>query len=358
MIANQLDGTYPKPSPAEMSAPPAPSGPVPDLSFYDELAPQLSGGKDSALMLWLLMGAARSAGLVHRVRTYHASLGLLDWPTVSFDGRRWLGAAELAAAQSAFFGVPEGLHVEATRTKRGADGQRTPHWLLTEMAAYGRFPRGGSRYCTKSAKDSVISAVWTPTVTDRSRELGRPYRILKIMGMRRDESRSRSLLPVFRTVVDNRARRVDEWLPALEWSTPAVKEWCESYPIARHWTYDSYPGAGDWAGTSRCSCSFCVFASRRDLLLSVGRRPRLAALYAEVEAVRGDTFTPRLRLHDLIHQVERGDAPDPGLVCADDSPAFDALVRQVRAALVLPPRKPVDRSRDAALSCTQCDGCM
>ncbi len=42
----------------------------------------------------------------------------------------------------------------------------------------------------------------------------------------------------------------------------------------------------------RCSCSLCVFASCRDLLLAVGRRPRLAGLYAEVEQARGDSFRP------------------------------------------------------------------
>lgn len=38
------------------------------------------------------------------------------------------------------------------------------------------------------------------------------------------------------------------------------------------------------------SRAMCGFASRRDLLLSVGRRPRLADLYAEVARVRGESF--------------------------------------------------------------------
>ncbi|MDQ1051625.1 hypothetical protein [Streptomyces sp. V4I2] len=40
------------------------------------------------------------------------------------------------------------------------------------------------------------------------------------------------------------------------------------------------------------SCSLCVYASRRDLLLASGRRPRLAELYAEVERVRGTVSEP------------------------------------------------------------------
>ncbi|MFF0033956.1 hypothetical protein ACFYS7_38635 [Streptomyces avermitilis] len=48
------------------------------------------------------------------------------------------------------------------------------------------------------------------------------------------------------------------------------------------------PRAG--AEPGRCSCALCGFASRRDLLLSVGRRPQLADLYAEVKQERGDSF--------------------------------------------------------------------
>ena len=76
----------------------------------------------------------------------------------------------------------------------------------------------------------------------------------------------------------NGARVVQEWLPVKEWSTAAVKEWHADAPVPYAWTYDSVPGAGDWSGTSRCSCSLCVFASKGDVLLSIGRRPRLADL--------------------------------------------------------------------------------
>ncbi|MFD8339256.1 phosphoadenosine phosphosulfate reductase [Streptomyces solisilvae] len=329
--------------------------PRPDLTDYDLLAPQLSGGKDSALMMWLFMETARTAGVVERVRSYHASLGLLDWPGITYHGVYWPGVSELAARQSTAFGLPPDQHLEVTRTLTGPDGTRMPHSLLTEIAAYGRFPRLGSKYCTKSAKDTVVSASWTPFVTQRKKELGRPVRILKVQGIRRDESRSRSTLAPYRNVLANGARVVDEWLPALEWTTEEVKEWCGSMPIARHWTYDSVPGAGDWLGTSRCSCSLCSFASKRDLLLAIGRRPRLAALYELVESVRGDSLRSDWRIHDLIHLAKAPDAPDPGVVCDDDTPAFAMLEEQVRAALARPPRKAVVLARRAdTLPCTGC----
>ncbi|MFI6055953.1 phosphoadenosine phosphosulfate reductase [Streptomyces violascens] len=330
---------------------------APDLTAYDLIAPQLSGGNDSALTMWLLMDAARAAGVTDRVRSFHACLGPLDWPAITHGGRVWPGVAELAALQSAAFGLPAGQHTEVTRTLSGPDGTRMPHSLLTEIAAYGRFPRMGAKYCTKAAKESVISQSWTPYVTATSSELGRPVRILKVQGHRRDESRRRSTLTAFRTVQANSARIVDEWLPALDWPRPAVHEWSQDHPQLRHWTYDSVPGAGDFEGTSRCSCSLCSFAGVRDLLLAVARRPRLAALYAEVETTRGDRLRPDWRITDLIRHATTCGTPEPGVICPDDGPDFTALEEQVRAQLTQPPRKPVDLAARSARR-TLCDGCQ
>ncbi|MFD9791329.1 phosphoadenosine phosphosulfate reductase [Streptomyces sp. NPDC059070] len=321
---------------------PHPSSNPPDLASYDLLAPQLSGGKDSAVTMAVFMDAARAAGVEERVISYHSSLGVLEWPSVVFDGTRYPGVSELAALQSAAFGVPPERHIEVTRTLPGPDGTRMPHSLLTEIAAYGRFPRMGSPYCRKAAKESVVSSAWTPIVHRLGRELGRPVRILKVMGLRSDEGTDREKRPAFRTVQANGARIVDEWLPVKDWPTDAVKEWHATAPIPYSWTYNSAPGAGDWAGTSRCSCSLCVFASRRDLLLAIGRRPRLARLYAEVEQVRGDNFRPDWRISDLIRHAQQCGAPEPGVVCLDDGAEFAALEAQVHAALARPPRKSVD----------------
>lgn len=226
----------------------------PDLASYDLLAPQLSGGKDSAVMNCVFMDAAERAGVADRVISYHASLGVLEWPAVVFDGVRYPGVSELAALQSTAFGIPANRHVEVTRTLPAPDGTRMVHSLLTEMAAYGRFPRMGSPYCRKAAKESVVSAAWTPIVTRMKRELGRPVRILKVMGLRSDEGPDRKNRAAFRNIQTNSVRIVDEWLPIKEWSTADVKAWHATAPVPYSWTYDSAPGAGDWAGTSRHVC--------------------------------------------------------------------------------------------------------
>ncbi|MGW2557110.1 hypothetical protein [Streptomyces sp. NPDC001635] len=214
---------------------------APDLTSYDLLAPQLSGGKDSAVMMAVFMEAARASGVDDRVISYHSSLGVLEWPPVVFAGIRYPGVSELAALQSAAFGVPADRHMEVTRTMPGPDGTRMPHSLLTEIAAYGRFPRMGSPYCRKSAKESVVSSAWTPIVDRLKRELGHPVRILKVMGLRSDEGPDRVKRAAFRTVQANSARIVDEWLPVKDWSTHAVKEWHADAPVRYRWTYDWCP---------------------------------------------------------------------------------------------------------------------
>ncbi|MFD7604863.1 hypothetical protein ACFWAN_31015 [Streptomyces mirabilis] len=97
------------------------------MTAYDLLAPQLSGGKDSAVMMAVFMEAAQAAGVDDRVISYHASLAVLEWPPVVFDGIRYPGVSELAALQSTTFGVPADRHVEVTRTMPGPDGTQMPH---------------------------------------------------------------------------------------------------------------------------------------------------------------------------------------------------------------------------------------
>jgi hypothetical protein len=222
---------------------------TPDLAAYDLLAPQLSGGKDSGVMLWSFMQDAVAAGVTDRVISYHATLGPLEWPAVHVDGTRYASMSELAAAQSAACGIPPDRHVEVAR----------PAFLLTEIAAYGRFPRMGSPYCRKYAKESIISTAWTPLVRRLRRELGRPVRILKVMGLRADESRDRAQHPAYRNVLTNGARIVDEWLPVKD--CPPPRSWSGTRtlpcPTTGPTTPSPVPGTSraPAAAPVRCVCS-------------------------------------------------------------------------------------------------------
>ncbi|MFJ1837959.1 phosphoadenosine phosphosulfate reductase [Streptomyces sp. NPDC088175] len=327
---------------------------VPNLADYDVISGNLSGGGDSWAMQCLLMDAAREAGVENRVYTFHATLGPLEWPEVEYGGQRFPSAAELAAQQSAASGVPAERHLE--RRKLTQDTEPAPHDLLTYIAEYGRFPRIGMRFCTKAHKESLEETAFTPVLNELKVPLGlartptaikltRPVRRLKVLGLLGEESRDRAARPAYRHVAGNGVRHVDEWCPAKEWTKAQVRDFHATSGMPHHWTYDSHPGAGDWGGTSRCSCSLCFLSSKRDLLLGVLRRPRLAALIAHVEHVRGDTFRPDWSMHDLIAWSQLPGAPSPGVVIADETPAFDALEESVRAALRKPPRKEPDLSR-------------
>ncbi|GGP80778.1 hypothetical protein [Streptomyces melanogenes] len=63
-----------------MPSRPTHSSTMPDLTSYELLAPQLSGGKDSAVTMAVFMETARAAGVEDRVLSYHSSLGVLEWP--------------------------------------------------------------------------------------------------------------------------------------------------------------------------------------------------------------------------------------------------------------------------------------
>jgi hypothetical protein len=89
-------------------------------------------------MMFVFMEAARAAGMADWEISYHSSLGVLEWPPVVFRGIRYPGVSELAAPQSAAFGVPTDRHLEVTRTLPGPDGTQMPRSLLTEIAAYVR----------------------------------------------------------------------------------------------------------------------------------------------------------------------------------------------------------------------------
>lgn len=343
----------PEASPAIAQGCTVTKGPIPDLTQYDLITGNLSGGKDSWLMQCLAMHEAREAGVEDRFYTFHATLGAFEWPSVQIGAVIFPSVSTLAALQSSASGLPADRHLE--RTKLTQDDNPAVYDLLTYVAAYGRFPRLNTRYCTKAFKEQLEEAAMTPIINDKkvalglahtptARKLLRPVRRLKVLGLRSDESRDRAARPGYRNVSSNSIRHTDEWCPAKDWTTEDVKEFHATSGFQHHWTYDSAPGAGDWEGTSRCSCSFCVLSSKRDLTIAVRRRPRLAELIALVEAVRGDTFQAGRSMHDLIELSREKGGPDPGVVILDETPEFERMEKAVRAALSHPPRKEIERA--------------
>ncbi|MDX3075911.1 phosphoadenosine phosphosulfate reductase [Streptomyces sp. MI02-7b] len=317
--------------------------PHPDLTEYDVIAVSDSGGKDSFAAMATTVNQARATGAADRVFTFHASLGPLEWPSVDFGGRRYPSTGELAALHSAGCGIPTERHIEVQRTAQDAAGELVPYHLLTYVAERGMWPvRGDAQFCTGDWKTKRIFAAWTPIVRQLRPELGRPVRILNVLGLRAEESPDRAKRPAYRNVLTNGQRHVDEWLPIRDWTTKAVRERCDESTVPHHWSYDSVPGAGDWLGSTRCSCSICIMGSRPDLILSARRRPRLTSLYAEVEQVRGHRFRQDLSIAELITMTKQRGGPAPGIVLADDEPEFEFMAAAVRTALGQPPRRKLE----------------
>ncbi|MGW6605895.1 phosphoadenosine phosphosulfate reductase [Streptomyces sp. NPDC055036] len=320
----------------------------------------LSGGKDGPVAGAKAMDAARRAGVADRVWTAHASLGPMEWPAVTVDGVRWPSASELAAQHSQALGVPPQRHIEVRRS-REVDGERVPFDLLTFIAERGDWPwLGQARTCTGPWKTKMVYQAFTPQVRALRKETDGPLMFANVLGLRAEESRDRRNREMWRRTTDNSARVVDEWLPAHQVTTEEVWEWTLGEDgVPYQWCYDSYPGALDQQGSSRCSCSTCTLANLRDLLLAARRRPRMAGLCALIERVRQVPFNPNITMAELIARSRRRDAPDPGVV-VEENADFERMERDVHAALRKPPTwDSKARTGPATIlhAAAGCDGC-
>jgi len=201
----------------------------------------------------------------------HADLGRVEWD----------GVPELAGRQAAHYG----LRFEIV--------EHPDIDLLERIELRGRWPDAKNRYCTSEFKRNQVYKLMTQLV--RELDLDRPVKILNCMGLRAAESPARAKRPAF--AFDERAsnktrRHVWEWLPIHAWSTAQVWQRIRASGVPYHPVYDQ--------GMPRLSCSFCVFASRSQLVLAAQLRPDLATEYAAAEARMGHRFRMDLSMADVV----------------------------------------------------------
>lgn len=257
---------------------------TPDLSSYDIILVNTSGGKDSQTMLGFVVDAARAAGVEDRLVAVHADLGRVEWT----------GTLELAQRQAEAYGV-------RFVTKARPQGD-----LLDHIEARGMFPSSAARYCTSDHKRGQVATVMTALTNELG--LNRPARILNCMGFRSQESAARAKKVAF--AHDKRAstkttRSVDTWLPILDWTLEQVWADIEASGVEHHPAYD--------AGMPRLSCCFCVLSSKGALVLAARLNPELAEEYRAVEVRIGHRFTDKLSMGDIIELANTDEA-----VTADD----------------------------------------
>ena len=216
-----------------------------------------SGGKDSQSMVVLLSRIAPREQLL----VVHAPLGEVEWP----------GTLEHIENT-----IPPGVPLIMASVTSGKT-------LLEQVEARGMWPSKFARWCTSGAKRGPIERELRRYLKAHPRFEGR---LVNAMGLRRDESRERARrIPWRRNErMSVAGREVYDWLPVFELSTDDVFRIIAEAGQSPHPVYSF--------GLTRCSCSFCIFASRSDLRRAAELRPGLYAKYVALERRIGHTLSP------------------------------------------------------------------
>ncbi|WP_299821249.1 phosphoadenosine phosphosulfate reductase family protein [uncultured Jannaschia sp.] len=222
-----------------------------------------SGGKDSQAQMIRLRSIVPPDQLV----VIHAPLGRVEWPGTLAHIRATIGDTPLILAHAA------------------TD-------LLTAVRKRGKWPSPGVRFCTSGSKRDPIARELRRYLKANPRFGGR---IVSCMGLRAVEGRDRARrAPVMRNERNSKAgREWWDWLPIHGWSEARVFSEISDAGERPHWVYAK--------GMTRCSCSFCIMATRKDLRRAARLRPRLAAEYIALEEEIDHTLSPtRVPLRGIV----------------------------------------------------------
>ena len=216
-----------------------------------------SGGKDSQAMTILLSRIAPPDQLL----AVHAPLGEVEWH----------GTIEHIQNTT-----PPGVPLILAPVASGK-------FLLERVEERGMWPSKSARWCTSDAKRGPIERELRRYLKAHPRFEGR---LVNALGLRRDESSERARRIPWRrnermSVV---GREVHDWLPVFDLTTEDVFRIIAEAGQSPHPVYSF--------GLSRCSCSFCIFASRSDLRRAAELRPGLYRRYVELERRIGHTLSP------------------------------------------------------------------
>jgi len=265
----------------------------PSLADYDVILVASSAGKDSQAMLDYVAELAAQAGVSDRVTVLHNDLGRVEWEDT----------AELAQEQAEHYG----FRFEMRHRKIAADGGEERQDLLQQIKARHAklrakgdtttpaWPSSQARYCTSDQKRGPARKLITQLVSELN--LDRQARVLYCLGLRAQESSGRAKKPVL--AVDQSAssgvREVTTWHPILGWTEDQVWARIKASGVRYHWAYDK--------GMKRLSCSFCVLATKEDLVCAARLRPEMAAEYAALEAEMGHTFKADLSMAEIVAEA-------------------------------------------------------
>ena len=216
-----------------------------------------SGGKDSQAMTILLSRIVPHDQLI----AVHAPLGEVEWP----------GTIEHIENT-----IPPDVPLVMAPVASGKS-------LLEQVEERGMWPSKSARWCTSNTKRGPIERELRRYLKAHPRFAGR---LVNALGLRRDESRDRARrIPWRRNErMSVAGREVFDWLPVFELTTEDVFRIIAEAGQSPHPVYSF--------GLTRCSCSFCIFASRSDLRRAAELRPDLYRQYAQLERRIAHTLSP------------------------------------------------------------------
>ncbi|MEU0492585.1 phosphoadenosine phosphosulfate reductase family protein [Nocardiopsis sp. NPDC006139] len=256
---------------------------TPDLTAYDVILINSSGGKDSQAMLDYVAELATAADVTDRITVLHNPLGRVEWP----------GTSELAREQAEHYGV----RYEERKREKGD--------LLQQIEERGMWPSAKARYCTSDQKRGPGRRLITELVAELNLPKGRQARVLYALGLRAQESRGRAkLTPLMENSATSGVREVTTWHPILHWTADQVWARIHASGVRYHEAYDQ--------GMQRLSCSFCVLATAEDLVCAARLRPDLAAEYVALEERMGHQFKADLSMADVLAEAQRRARPTVG----------------------------------------------
>ncbi len=221
-----------------------------------------SGGKDSQAMTAFLRRHIPEDQLV----VIHAVLPEVEWE-----------------------GVEE--HVAATTKGLPMHTCRAPRTLLKMIRDRGMFPSPSNRQCTSDLKRGPIER----TIRHLRDANGLPVKlIVNCMGMRAEESSSRSKLDAFKFSARNSkaGREWYDWLPIHSWTVDDVFQEILAAGQKPHWAY--------YEGMSRLSCAFCIMSSKEDLRIAARLNPELYAEYVQLERTTGQVMLMPTKKHGRL----------------------------------------------------------
>lgn len=205
-----------------------------------------SGGKDSQAMFHYIHAHVPAA----QILIVHALLPEVEWDGVEEHVRN----------------TTLGLPVLTCRSRRT---------LLQMIEERGMFPSPSNRQCTSDLKRGPIER----TIRQTGFKL-----IVNCMGMRAEESSSRSKLTTLKLSTKNSVNKREwyDWLPIHDWLVGEVFATIMRVGQEPHWAYGK--------GMSRLSCCFCIMSNKADLTTAARLNPALYKRYVELEKSTGQVM--------------------------------------------------------------------